>query len=363
MRKFFLFQMIPVNTSSKDYSGTFVYLSRSPEKSTVINSTTAVGQTHWNRAKSHSKPVPTIRKSLDLDKDEPTFTVELSHSPAGSNNLRLSVPTNYYNDFRNSSSTKNYHSSFSNPDPAPRITVRPSTDHPSSINELQNMYKNTTYLQHQDDLETYRVSSPKNSVNENYEVKISASPEKRNRRVNNDINSSNMSHSVASNEDKLFIPQHMRRSESPRKNSSFRKAVHQNSLTEADRGSGAQSQLSKRTDSICSVSTPSSLDHSTRKSDDRDSGAVLEPERYTHDFSSDCDEVNKPRDPTEKPDEQSRSSTPILPPLDEFNEDYDTGGEGTPDDIKPVLEVKPIARLQLQQTHDNGAFFHLCLSN
>jgi len=125
--------------------------------------------------------------------------------------------------------------------------------------------------------------------------------------------------------------------------------------TEADRGSGAQSQLSKRTDSICSVSTPSSLDHSTRKSDDRDSGAVLEPERYTHDFSSDCDEVSKPGGVlTEKPDEQSRSSTPILPPLDEFDEDYNTGGEGTPDDIKPVLEVKPVARLQQQQTHDTG---------
>lgn len=351
-------QMLPLNsTPTKDYSGTFVYLSRSPEKSTVINSATASGQTHWGRAKSHTKPVPTIRKSLDLDKEEPAFTMQLSQSPAGSNNLRLSAPS-YYKEPK--SPVKNYPPSFANRDQqVPRITVRPVADHSSSINELQNMYKNTTYLPHQDDLDTYRVSSPRNTVNDNCDVKRPASPEKRNRRANSDLNDSNMmNHSVASNPEKLFIPQHLRRSESPRKNSSFRKAIHQNSMTEADRSSGVHSQLSKRTDSICSSSNPSSLDHSTRKSDDRDSGAVLEPERYTHDFSSDCEEI-KPSDFNEKADELSRSSTPILPPLDEFDEDYNTGEEDTQDDMKPVLEVKPVARHQQQQqaAHNTGMIY------
>jgi len=120
------------------------------------------------------------------------------------------------------------------------------------------------------------------------------------------------------------------RDQYPQQNFSFRRAVH--------RSLSSDSEKVKNNTKRLLITTPDLLqegDKSSRKSDDRDSGTVVEPEASVFDFDSSVlseDENNArmnnrshPQQPPEAPaeDDDSRTCTPILPPLttdDEFTD-------------------------------------------
>ncbi|CAK8680127.1 unnamed protein product [Clavelina lepadiformis] len=124
---------------------------------------------------------------------------------------------------------------------------------------------------------------------------------------------------------------HMSRDYYPQQNFSFRRAVHRSVSSDSE-------QCALPNDAKCQLQDKAPLspkgDRCQRKSDDRDSGTVVEPETSVFDFDSsvlsDEDDLNnshimkKPMSPgrvsnqhhsPQRGDICSRSSTPILPPL------------------------------------------------
>ena len=99
----------------------------------------------------------------------------------------------------------------------------------------------------------------------------------------------------------------------PHQNFSFRRAVRRSLSSDSDKNKND----TKREQTVSSESQLGA-DKSSRKSDDRDSGTVVEPEASVFDFDSSVLSEEEKRDKIATPPphkEDSRTSTPILPPL------------------------------------------------
>ena len=135
----------------------------------------------------------------------------------------------------------------------------------------------------------------------------------------------------------------------PQQNFSFRRAVRR-SLSS---GSEQENSDIKRQQAE-SAKLPQGVEKSSRKSDDRDSGAVVEPEASVFDFESFAateDEIRPTSQSTpshsvtllssrlnDLDDVSSRTSTPILPPLSSDGEYTDVVNTEVPERAAPVKQ-------------------------
>ena len=305
-----------------------------------------------NNSKASYKPVPIARKSLYHDKDDsqPRSTPNLN--PTGvtsSQDLRLSFQAR----------TNGYIHGTTFVHAAPLATAQ-------AVSQQQQMVPQETRP-----LNQKLIYLPRNpTVNGNARidlnqsrppVAVSGNSDSRGRMQYNETMSKNDYIPSSTQVPSVLTKKPYPRDHYPQQNFSFRRAVHRSLSSESEKV-----QNNAKRNLIATPDLPQEGDKSSRKSDDRDSGTVVEPEASVFDFDSsvlseDEKEIQVhnrsiPTQSQETPTEDdSRTCTPILPPLTTEDEFTDIAEED-----QTTLPNSKLLLIQPNEPHKNqGILFKL----